>query len=48
MGRVGAEFGPVITIVVDKVGYFVEGLICYDVLEGHGAGMGGDSSGDDV
>ncbi len=47
-GRVGAKFVPVVAIVVNKVGHFAEGLIRYDVLEGHGAGMGGDSGGGDV
>ena len=40
MGRVGAEFIPIITIVADEVGDFVESLVRYDMWEGHGSGMG--------
>jgi len=39
-GRVGAEFIPIDTIVVDKVGDFTESLVHYDVWERHGSGMG--------
>ncbi len=48
VGRAGEKFVPVVTIVMNKVGYFAEGLIHYDVLEGHGAGMWGDSGSGDV
>ena len=41
VGCVGAEFIPVVAIVMDEVGDFMEGLILrYDVLERHGVGMG--------
>ncbi len=41
-GCVGANFMPVIAVVVDEVGDFAKGLVCHSVLEGHGSGMGGD------
>ena len=44
-GCVGAEFITIVTIVADKVGDFAESLVRYDVWEGHGSGMGGDSGG---
>ena len=44
-GRADAEFIPIVTIVADEVGDFVESLVHYDVWEGHGSGMGGDSGG---
>ena len=47
-GRVGAKFVPIVAIAANKVGYFAESLIRHDVLEGHGAGMGGDSGGGSV
>ena len=40
-GCIGAEFMPVITVVADEIGDFAEGLVRYDVLEGHGSVMGG-------
>ena len=44
--RVGAEYIPIVTIVADEVGDFAESLVRYGVLlERHGSGMGGDSSG---
>ena len=36
----GAEFVPVVSIVADEVGDFVEGLIQDGLLEGHVFGMG--------
>ena len=39
-GRVGAEFIPIATIVADEGGDFAESLVCYNVWEGHGSGMG--------
>ena len=44
-GRVDAEFIPIFTIAADKVGDFAESLVRYEVWEGHGSGMGGDSGG---
>ena len=37
---VDAEFVPVVTVVVNEVGNFAEGLVRYDVLARHGSGMG--------
>ena len=46
-GCVDANLIPVntIAIVMDKVGNFVESLVHYNMLEGHGSEMGGDSGG---
>ena len=38
--RVDAEFVPAVTVVVNEVGNFAEGLVCYNVLARHGSGMG--------
>ena len=42
VGCIGAEFMPVVTVVADEVSYFAEGLIRYDVLEGHVCWDGGE------
>ena len=40
-GCVGGEFIPIVAIVADEVGDFTKSLVHYNVLEGHGSGMGG-------
>jgi len=42
VGCIGAKFMPVVTVVADEVSYFAEGLIRYDVLEGHVCWDGGE------
>ena len=41
VGCIVAKFMPVVAVIADEVSYFAEGLIRYDVLEGHVCWNGG-------